>query len=193
MENDKYIVVKELISKELCKVSEQYCLFQMLSNFKPEDENSGQVPGTHSVYGDSLMETLLLHTKQKIESVTNMNLVPTYSYYRVYRPGDKLDDHMDRPSCEISATVTLGYRYNNKLPDYRWSLHAYVNNEKRYLRCDVGDAVIYKGCELTHGRDRFDVDEYSYQVQVFLHYVDANGPYGKRFKYDNRPAIGIKK
>jgi hypothetical protein len=37
--------------------------------------------------------------------------------------------------------------------------------------------------ELEHGRDRFDVGENSWQIAVFLHYVDADGPY-KDFKYD---------
>jgi hypothetical protein len=69
-----------------------------------------------------------------------------------------------------------------------------VNGEKRYLNCEPGDAVIYKGCELEHGRDRFDVGESSYQVQVFLHYVTENGPFAEKYKYDGRPEIGcIKK
>ena len=190
LSEDNYIIARGLVDKETCKLAEQYCLFEMLNNFQPDEQ---QVPGTHSVYSDSFMETLLLHTKPKIEEITGMKLIPTYSYYSVYRPGDILRDHTDRPSCEISATVTLGFKYNGKEDYFRWSLHGYVNGRKRYLRCDVGDAVIYKGCEIKHGRDRFDVDEYSYQVQVFLHYVDADGPYADEFKYDKRPVIGFKK
>ena len=170
LEQEKYMIVKELLSKEVCKITEQYCLFEMLNNFNP-DKPTGQVPGTHFKYGDNMTETLLLHAKPKLESVTGLKLVPTYSYHRVYKPGDILPDHQDRPSCEISATVTIGFKY---------------------LQCGIGDAVIYKGCELVHGRDRFEVGEYSYQVQVFLHYVDANGPYSDSYKYDGRPAIGVK-
>ena len=189
-ENNKYLVVRGLLSEKICKIAEQYCLFQLLNNFKPEKGEFSQVPGTHSVHADSLMESLLLSVKPDIEKVLNLKLIPTYSYYRVYKPGDVLKDHTDRESCEISATVTLGFKYNNKCDKYRWSLHAYVNNEKRYLECEPGDAVIYKGCELTHGRDLFDVDRYSYQAQVFLHYVDANGPYAEKHRYDGRVGIG---
>ena len=188
-EQDKYIIARELLSKETCKIAEQYCLFKMLNDSETTDS---QVPGTHAVYADSLMETLLLHTKPKIEELTGLSLIPTYTYYRVYKPGDVLPDHKDRPSCEISATVTLGIRYIGKCDDYRWCLHSYVNGEKRYLKCDVGDAVIYKGCEIEHGRDKFDVDEYSYQVQCFLHYVKADGPFAEEYKYDRRPSIGFK-
>jgi|MEHZ01.5.fsa_nt_MEHZ011529841.1_1 hypothetical protein len=189
-EHDKYIIARELLSKETCKIAEQYCLFKMLNESETEDH---QVPGTHAVYADSLMETLLLHTKPKIEELTGLSLMPTYSYYRVYKPGDVLPDHKDRSACEISATVTLGIRHIGKSDNYRWCLHSYVNGEKRYLECNVGDAVIYKGCEIEHGRDKFDVDEYSYQVQCFLHYVNVNGPtYTEELKYDRRPSIGFK-
>jgi hypothetical protein len=191
LEQEKYMIVKELLSKEVCKITELYCLFEMLNNFNP-DKPTGQVPGTHFKYGDNMTETLLLHAKPKLESVTGLKLVPTYSYHRVYKPGDILPDHQDRPSCEISATVTIGFKYNDKDDNYHWNLHGYVNGEKCYLQCGIGDAVIYKGCELVHGRDRFEVGEYSYQVQVFLHYVDANGPYSDSYKYDGRPAIGVK-
>jgi len=188
--NNKYTVVKGLLCEKICKIAEQYCLFQMLNNFKPDRGEFAQVPDTHSVHADSLMESILLSVKPDIEKVTGLKLIPTYSYYRVYKPGDILKDHTDRPSCEISATVTLGFKYNNKHDKYRWSLHTYVNDEKRYLECEPGDAVIYKGCEIIHGRDLFDVDKYSYQTQVFLHYVDANGLYAQQHRYDGRPGIG---
>ena len=33
------------------------------------------------------------------------NLIPTYSYARIYKNGDELKRHKDRPSCEISTTL----------------------------------------------------------------------------------------
>jgi hypothetical protein len=190
LSEDKYVIARGLVDKEICKLAEQYCLFEMLNNFQPDEI---QVPGTHSMYSDSFMETLLLHTKPKIEKITGMSLIPTYTFYRVYKPGDILEDHTDRPSCELSATVTLGFRYIGKDDDYRWSLHGYVNGEKRHFKCEAGDGIIYKGIELIHGRDRFEAGRFSYHVQVFLHYVDADGPYAEEFKYDKRPYVGIKK
>ena len=44
-----------------------------------------------------------------------------------------------------------------------------------------------------HGRESLDADKGSYQIQMFLHYVDANGPYAEKHKYDGRDSIGIKK
>jgi len=193
MSKQNYTVVKSFLHRDLCKIAEQYCLFQMLNNFSPDTEN-GQVPGTHSVYSDSLMESLLLYAKPNMEEVVGLKLIPTYSYYRVYRPGDILKEHTDRFACQISATITLGYKYNNSGDDYKWRLYGYVNNEKKYIDSDVGDAIVYKGCDLVHGRDVFDADKDSYHVQVFLHYVNAEEPNIDQYVYDGRPGIGyIKK
>ena len=191
---EKYRLVKQFIPDDICKVVEQYCLFKMLNEPGLVENETQQCPGTHSVHGDILTESLLLYAKPIIENEINLKLVPTYSYYRVYKPGDILKDHIDRESCQVSATITIGYRYNDKDDKYRWSLYGYVDGEKRYFDCEPGDALLYKGCEMEHGRDRFDVSKYSYQVQVFLHYVAADGGYAEKYKYDGRPGIGcIKK
>jgi hypothetical protein len=51
---------------------------------------------------------------------------------------------------------------------------------------------VYRGCEVEHWREEFRAPQGSYHVQVFLHYVDANGPYSE-FKFDKRPFIGYNK
>jgi PKHD-type hydroxylase len=52
---------------------------------------------------------------------------------------------------------------------------------KRGVTQKPGDGVLYKGCEIEHYRPEFTGDEY---VQVFLHYVDADGPH-KDYVYDS--------
>ena len=49
-------------------------------------------------------------------------------------------------------------------------------------RCDLGEGngVIYQGCDLEHWRDRCDGPADYYSGQVFMHYVDAHGPYVDR-------------
>lgn len=197
-ENGYVVVARDFVSPDMADIFAQYALFEMVNNEEPN--NDGQVPGAYSEYANSLAETLLIDSKFKVECHTGKKLIPTYSYYRVYKAGDVLEDHKDRPACEISATIMMGFRYACALQDgreiengYNWALHGYVNGEKKYFPHSSGGAVIYKGCELEHGRDKFDVGEYSYQVQVFLHYVDANGPYAKEWAFDKRPSVGIKK
>ena len=40
-------------------------------------------------------------------------------------------------------------------------------------------------------REAFNAPEGAWQTQVFLHYVDKNGPYGDFCKFDSRPALGL--
>ena len=54
------------------------------------------------------METLLVKTIAVMQKKTGLKLVPTYSYTRLYRKGNILRRHKDRPSCEISTTLNLG-------------------------------------------------------------------------------------
>ena len=188
---DGYVLIKNVLSNEFCKLATQYALFEQMNDIhgKHLEGEYAQIPGTHSVYSDSLMETFLLYLTPIAEKHSELKLIPTYSYYRIYKPGDILRPHKDRPSCEISMTLTLDYHYSDVNEDYKWPL--IMNNKSIVI--ESGDAVLYRGCVHEHERKKLDVGENSFHVQVFLHYVDANGPYAEEYKYDGRPSIGIKK
>jgi len=190
---DGYVKVENVIPKDICKIFTQYALFDMLGNFTPENNNP-QVPNTHSMYGDYLMESLLLYVKPIVEKNTGLELLPTYSYYRVYKPGDVLHKHTDRHACEVSTTLTLGFNYTSTSSDYKWgiSFHNDDDTDKKTLYTDPGEMIIYKGCDIKHSREKMMGGKNSYQVQVFLHYVDENGPNAQE-QYDGRPAIGSMK
>ena len=51
---------------------------------------------------------------------------------------------------------------------------------------NVGAAVVYKGCDLYHWREKYV--EGNWQAQVFIHYVDAEGP-NAEWKYDKRKKL----
>jgi hypothetical protein len=177
-----YTVVRNAVSKELVDFITQYALFDEMQDFTPDN----QVPGAHVKYADPVMETLLLNLHPLIEEATGITVDPTYSYYRIYRPGDELIPHKDRPSCEVSITVSLGYDYKDK--DYSWPI--YIEGTACHLT--VGDLVCYRGIDLEHWRTPFEAPEGSWHVQAFLHYVDVNGPYAE-WKWDKRSSIGSKK
>ena len=191
---DGFYKINNLLSDDLCKIFTQYALFDMLGNFTIERSSDPQIPDTHSIYGDYFTESLLLHLKPTMEKITGMTLVPSYSYYRVYKPGDILKKHVDREPCEISVTVTAGFDYKEKSSNYNWGILFHKKNgqsETFYL--NPGDGIIYKGCDIIHSRDIFDVPTGSYQVQFFLHYMNINNSDLHYFMYDRRPMIGTAK
>lgn len=181
-----YVLVKNLLNKELRDFITQYALFDEMQNFSNEYslyKNNAQVPNAHSKYADPAMESLLLHIKPKIEEATGLTLYPTYSFYRVYRNGDSLSPHKDRESCEISTTICFNYSYDDN--HYTWPIVMDGNK----INMEPGDVVIYRGTDLEHSRETFTPPGDHWHVQAFLHYVDANGPY-KEFIYDKRDSVG---
>jgi hypothetical protein len=186
---NRYLDLKNIVPTDICKIITKYSLLKEEIEFTPELGNNAQVENAHSVYGDTLMETMSHFLLPHMEKNTGLSLCPTYTYYRVYRPGMILDRHKDRPSCEISTTVCFGFNYANKNADYRWGMYIEPNT---LITQNPGDLIIYRGCEVDHWRDPFDVGLGSYQVQAFFHYIDKNGPFYPEFSYDKRPGLGYR-
>jgi hypothetical protein len=209
---NKYQVIRGAISKEVADIAYRYLQISaeadhwMLNNGVTHagnklvgNFNDSQVPGSYAKYGDRLMETLLVKTIAVMQKKTGLKLVPTYSYTRLYRKGNILRRHKDRPSCEISTTLNLGgdpwpiyidpTGENNVIDEYK-SIHkpgAHIGVE---VNLKPGDMLIYSGCELEHWRKPFEGDLCG---QVFLHYNHADGRFAKSNLYDKRPMLGIVK
>jgi hypothetical protein len=136
-----------------------------------------QTPGTPCVYGGAVLDGLLEDLLPKAEFCTGLKLFPTYCYGRIYRPGDQLKRHCDRAACEISVSLNLGQE-----PEEPWPLHLDVGGVDLAVRLRPGDGVFYRGIELPHWREPFLGHSLA---QVFLHYVDQNGPH-RHEKFDRR-------
>jgi hypothetical protein len=69
-------------------------------------------PTTPCLAADAVMENLSGFLLPKIESVTGLKLLSTYTFYRVYKAGDILFKHTDREACEISISLCLRKKGN---------------------------------------------------------------------------------
>ena len=201
---NNYIIVKNFISREQAKFIYDYtllknkCVNHMINTDYLSDGSfcgtfeDAQVPGVYSCYSDFLMETLLETSTPHISKITGLNLIPTYSYYRVYLKGSELKRHKDRPSCEVSTTLCLGYNNSGAPTGYNWGMFVEKSGEKgkkgEEIYMEPGDMIIYRGCEVEHWREPFKGTNLS---QVFLHYNDADGTYKNNNKYDGRPMLGL--
>jgi hypothetical protein len=142
------------------------------------------VPMTPASYGDSATEGLLEFVQPRIEDITGRRLEPTYSYLRVYKRGDVLLSHRDRPACEFSLSLNIG-----QIPDQPWPL--FVESPERPVEIALrpGDALLYRGMDLFHWRERYAGQQL---LQIFLHFVDADGPHADQ-KFDGRRALMLAK
>ena len=147
-----------------------------------------QAIGAYSLYGDPLMDSLLQNSTNFISNIIEVDLIPTYSYWRLYITDNDLKNHKDRPSCEYSTTLCIGYDASNvKEKDYNWPIYIRsFKGEVKSVMLKPGDMVIYKGCDVEHWRDGFKGLNHA---QVFLHYNDKNGKYNK--VNDGREFLGL--
>ena len=207
----KYQVIKNAISYELANFIYNYFLlkrdaveFMYKHNINYESPLLGtwtdqQVPNTYSHYADMVMETLLMKVLPIMKKETGLELIPTYSYARVYKKGDILRRHKDRPSCEISTTLNLGgdpwpifidgTGADSVIDEYK-QIHKPNAPEGTKVLLEVGDMLVYSGCELEHWREPF---EGNICGQVFLHYNHVNGSFASKNKFDGRPMLGVPK
>jgi hypothetical protein len=206
---NKYQVIKNAVPYELANFCFNYFLlkrdavkFMYDNNIVAESPLLGtwkdqQVPNVYSHYADFVMETLLMKVMPIMKKETNLDLIPTYSYARVYEKGSILKRHKDRPSCEISTTLNLGgdpwpiyidgTGADNVINEYK-EIHKPNAPEGTKVLLEVGDMLVYSGCELEHWREPF---EGNICGQVFLHYNHVNGLFADKNKFDGRPMLGL--
>jgi len=208
---NKYQVIKKAVSYELANFCLNYFLLKrdavdwMYKNNIIYDNGmlgtwtDQQIPNTFSCYGDFVMETLLVKMLPVMKKNTGLDLIPTYSYARAYKKGDILKRHKDRPSCEVSTTINLG---GNPWPIFidGTGQDTVINEYKNIIKpnapegtkvlLEVGDMLVYSGCELEHWREPFEGEVCG---QVFLHYNHVNGPFADKNRFDKRPMLGIPK
>ena len=210
-QEQKYQVIKGAISYELANFIFNYFMLKrdavgwMYKNNITYDTGllgtwrDQQIPNTYSHYADPVMETLLMKVLPKMQQETGLQLIPTYSYARIYKHGDILKRHKDRPSCEISTTLNLGgdpwsifidgTGSNNVINEYK-NIHKPNAPKGTEIMLGVGDMLVYSGCDLEHWREPFKGNACA---QVFLHYNHVNGKFAKTNIFDRRPILGVPK
>lgn len=164
LEKNNYLFIPRLIDPERAKKIgaeyESFSEYHMLSG-------DNQAPNSRAMYDYKTALELLCELVPEISKRSELTVLPTYSYIRVYQAGDDLKKHNDRDSCEISVTLNLG-------GDCEWPIQ--IEKPDGTVASVVmrpGDAMIYLGTKAQHWRDPIPGSKC---VQVFLHYVDSDGP-----------------
>ena len=119
-----------------------------------------------------------------IGELTGADVLPSYDYFRIYQKDDICRVHSDRPSCEHSVSLTLAY--SDGVP---WPLEVGSTRVKDESPCtedfgdeyfssiemQPGDAVLYRGIDLRHGRTRPNPNAWS--AHIFLFWVERGGEF----------------
>ena len=159
--------------------------FALIVQNDPSLGGDEQAPNSHCVYGDPAFDLAMIFSREDIGTIVGKNLIPQYTYARIYKKGSDLKIHSDRPECQYSVTLCLGGEYEKPWPIW---IKDYAGNMNE-VPLDVGDMVVYHGTELEHWREKFEGNT---QYQLFMHYVDSEGEYKDRV-FDGRSNLGLKK
>lgn len=118
--------------------------------------------------------------------LTGADLLPSYDYFRIYHQNDVCRVHSDRPSCEHSVSLALVYsdgvpwplevgsrRVTAEGPCFDdWGDEAFSS-----VAMAPGDAVVYRGMDLRHGRTQPNPNRWS--AHLFLFWVERGGKFAQ--------------
>jgi alkylated DNA repair dioxygenase AlkB len=162
---NNFLFVPNFISQERAQVlQKQFIELEQTGQYSKDPH----APNSPAIYNFKSFLELLCEKTNEVANLIEEQVLPTYTYARIYKNGEVLARHRDRPACEISLTINIG----NDAP---WVISIQKpSGEEVDLNLQQGDAMLYLGCIADHWRNTpFSGQNYS---QVFLHYVRSNGP-----------------
>jgi hypothetical protein len=164
LQNNNYIVLRNFIPAT--QAEELSVIFEADAKLKGFSGDR-QSPNSHSRYNYRHFVHLLCSKTKELSDVYQGKLLPTYSYARIYLDGGTLVPHTDRKACEVSVTLCLQKNIN-------WPIFIRKpDGSVVSFELEPGDALMYRGCVAEHWRDAYTGSKHT---QVFLHYVDLEGP-----------------
>lgn len=129
-----------------------------------------QSPGRYVAYDEPLTRFVHAQLARTISDVARRVVVPSYNYLAFYQGGATLDPHTDREACEYTLSLSI-----DATPDPHthgaWPIHLMTAAGPVSFTHDVGDALLFRGRELTHWRDQ--LPEGYTSSSILFHFVDA--------------------
>ena len=180
-------IIPNYVDKQYISLIRDYLSVRFNAGHAASDATAPDVtlPNTIGIYCDPLADTILARGVDVVSKFIGEEVLPTYSYSRLYAKGDLLNRHRDRPACEISISLHIARPNNTGISPLIFS-HKQDGSDGKYIFLDVGEAAIYNGIDVWHERPAFDQEWY---MQMFLHYVRKNGPHADCL-LDGRPCLG---
>lgn len=146
------------------------------------------------------LTTFLWALTPVVSQLTGADVLPSYDYFRIYQKDDICRVHSDRPSCEHSISLTL--TYSDGVP---WPLEVGSRRVTKEEPCvddfgdepysavvmQPGDAVLYRGIDLRHGRMKPNPNQWS--AHLFLFWVERGGEFEKHAFDEDRLRSELKR
>jgi hypothetical protein len=124
----------------------------------------GQVPLRYHAHNEPLARMLHASLTGFVSELAGEPFKPSYVYACTYLAGAALEPHRDREQCELSLSLQVDFtpEPEDRIP---WPLRV----EDTSISLGLGDALVYRGRELTHAR--YALPEGQTSTSIFFHYV----------------------
>lgn len=153
----------KLLSQEECNaVNNELQLLEKNNQF-----HYSRVKNSPGFYNPPIGVQMLLDMQDKISTSVGQDLLPAYSYGRIYKKGNVLPKHIDREASEFGVSITTK-------SDTEWPIIWEHNGKEIRESADVGEALIYHGSKTPHWREEY---KGKLQIQLLLFYVSSTGNY----------------
>lgn len=167
---DGYRVVDALLTPEQCAFLRQSMDLSREAG-KMRVANNRAYRGPNNQYAPIPAQMFLGSLTAKMSALVGRELLPSFSFWRIYQHGDVLNAHKDRNACEVTVTISL----TPGAEDACWPIGvADLHGQSHNIELPLGSGLLYQGTEVNHWRDPLTIAQH---YQMFLHYVAADGPF----------------
>jgi hypothetical protein len=127
-----------------------------------------QSPLRYVSYNDPVTSFFHQQLTGAITAFAGEPLKPSYVYLASYKEGAILEQHTDRAQCDFSVSLCLDYSPEPPTAT-RWPLLLHKRSGTVKVFQALGDALLYRGCQLPHSREALPAGHTS--TSIFFHYV----------------------
>jgi hypothetical protein len=129
-----------------------------------------QVRRRFAAHNEEIARFIHAQLTHAISDVSGALLRPSYSYFVSYLSGAVLEEHVDREQCDYSITACIDAS-PEPVDESPWPIKLGTGEDQVAIYQRLGDALLYRGCQVAHSRDRLPAGFTS--TSLLLHYVDA--------------------
>jgi alkylated DNA repair dioxygenase AlkB len=167
---DGFRLAEGLLPAQQCAFLRQ-CMDAAQRSGRMRTADNAAYRGPNNEYAPAPAELVLRALAPAVSQLVGCEVLPSYSFWRIYEQGAELRPHKDRPACEVSLTVAIAAEPEEEA----WPICLTDRGGQDHrIALKPGAALLYRGPEVRHWRE---VLEGARHYQMFLHYVVAGGPF----------------
>lgn len=177
---DHYKIIKNFIEYDFVEFIQDYFTLKINAS----DPNI--FLDTYDFCYDPLTEVILQNSCEVLGEIIKINILPTYSFVKMYMKGDKLQYNFNKNSSEIIGLLSLGVSEDFRIDSiYLKDVENKFNSIK--INLDPGDLCLFDSRYLLNSGE---VCKNKWNLQCFLHFVEQTSP-NRNLIYDGRPYLGF--